>query len=445
MEEIVTENLGIGGNLSTTQNRKSPLAFGVGNFGVSILSETFTGFAYFYYVDVLGLALVSAAFVRTLFTIWDAVDDPLMGFLSDHTRSPWGRRRPWLLTSLPLMMLAFILVFSVPASFQVQSRLFLYMLVVMLFYETMSTILGVNYSALYPELFQTLIERTRVAVFNQSGNILGLLIGLAVSPLIYQALGFSTMATIYALAGGSLFFISLYYNRESLAGRESHWSDIWPTLHGILADRVFWLYILMMVLAFFSTGLVPFALPFYVKYSMKAQTSTISVLSGLALLSSLIVMPVWAKLIKRWELRNIFMATSAVLCIGMLGLGLFKEIPIVALFAVIFGVAVQGINVSNIVIRAALVSRNISRTGNRNEASYYGMMNSCLRLGGLLQSLAMLLIGLLFGYVSGDHPGPQPGIAFRFLIGILPVISLAIACLFAWQFFNRFSIKPNHP
>ncbi len=98
------------------QSRKSPFAFGAGNFGISILSETFNGFAYFYYVDFLGLALASAALVRTVFAIWDAIDDPLVGFLSDHSHSRWGRRRPWLITSLPLMMVTFFLVFSVPAS-----------------------------------------------------------------------------------------------------------------------------------------------------------------------------------------------------------------------------------------------------------------------------------------------------------------------------------------
>ncbi len=423
------------------QTRKSPFAYGAGNFGISILSETFNGFAYFYYVDFLGLALVSAALVRTVFAIWDAIDDPLMGFLSDHSHSRWGRRRPWLISSLPLMMATFFLVFSVPQTFKEPPRLLGYMLVILLIYETLSTMIGINYSALYPELFQTMIERARVAVFSQSGNILGLLIGLALSPLLFQALGFSAMAGIYALAGGALFFISLNFNREGLTNESRQWSDLWPTLRGILVDRVYWLYILMMILTFFSTGLIPFALPFYVKYSLHGPTSMISLLSGLALASSLVVMPLWTRLIKRWELQRVFLANVVVLGAGMLGLGLFSGIFPVALSAVFFGIALQGINVCNIVIRASLISRNIDRSGSRNEASYYGMMNSALRLGGLLQSLAMLLAGVLFGYVSGENPGPQPGAAFRFLISALPILSLVVASIFARLFFNAFVEK----
>lgn len=440
-EVIVSENVGAGepGTISV-QNRKSPLAFGAGNFGISILIETFSGYAYFYYIDFLGLAITTAALVRTIFAAWDAIDDPLMGFLSDHTRTRWGRRRPWLFPSLPLFMLVFVLVFSVPASFKGTSQLFPYMLVVMLAYETLSTIIGINYSALYPELFRTLVERTRVAVFCQGGNVLGLLLGLALSPLVFGALGFSRMALIYALAGGTLFFISLFFNRENPARYpQSPRLDIKPIIQGILVDQIFWLYILMMVLTLFATGLVTFALPFYVKHTLQASTGVTSLLSGVALLTSLVTMPVWTRLAKVWKLRRVFLVSACVIGIGTLGLGLLPRIQFAVLSAVIFGAAVQGINITNIVLRASLISRNIHRTGMQNEASYYGMMNSALRLGGLLQALAMLLAGLLFGYVSGENPGPQPDLAFRYLISAFPLVALILGGSVAWRFFGAFS------
>jgi Na+/melibiose symporter-like transporter len=73
-----------------------------------------------------------------------------MGFLSDHTISRWGKRRPWLFIPLAFMMLL---------------------------YEMLNTIIGINYSALYSELFQTLVARTRVAIFYETGNILGVVVG----------------------------------------------------------------------------------------------------------------------------------------------------------------------------------------------------------------------------------------------------------------------------
>ena len=431
---------------STIGSRKSPLAYGAGNFGASILSETFSGFAYYYYVDVLGLALALGALIRTAFTIWDAIDDPLMGFFSDRTRTRWGRRHPWLMVGFPLMMLVFFFMFSVPTSFQVPARLFGYMLVIMLLYETLNTVLSVNYSALYPELFRTLVERTRVAVFCQSGNALGLLVGLALSPLVFGTLGFSRMAGIYALAGGTLFFLSLYFNREPPNDRTvNRRPDFGAIFRGILFDRVFWLYILMMVLTLFSTNIIPFALPFYVKYALQAPTWVNSVLFGSALLSSLATMPAWTRLMKRWKLRKVFLISSGVTGVGLAGLGLLPYMPSAIGFAVIIGAAFQGINICNVVIRADLVSRNVRRTDRNNEASYYGMLNSALRSGGLLQSVAMLLVSALFGYVSGSNPGGQPGLAFRFLISVLPVTSLCLAAIVSQQFFRAFRLNAELP
>jgi Na+/melibiose symporter-like transporter len=80
--------------------KTSPLFYGLGTLGLIILGGTFNAYVYFYYVDVLGLALTLAAIVRMVFAIWDAVDNPLFAHLSDNTRTRFGRRYPWLL-SLP--------------------------------------------------------------------------------------------------------------------------------------------------------------------------------------------------------------------------------------------------------------------------------------------------------------------------------------------------------
>ena len=426
-----------------SRERKSAIPYGAGIFANSILGETFFAFAFFYYVDYLGLAMVSAALVRTIFTFWDVIDDPIMGFLSDRTHSRWGRRRPWLLFAIPLIMLVFIALFAVPDTFREPSRLFMYMLVTMLVYETLGAIIWVNYSSLYPELFKLHLERTRVAVFCQTGNILGVIVALVISPLLFQALGYSKMALVYSLAALALYIFALYFNREGPAAPGRTLAEVLPTLRNILSDRVFWLYALLMTLTLFSTGLSIFALPFYVKYSLNRGSEVISLLAGVALIAALLSMPVWSKLIRTWPLGKVYYLTAFLSCIGMLGMALSPTLMIAAVFFIWFGGTVQGINVLNILIRAGLVSRNTNLTGKQNEASYYGLMNSSIRMIGVLQSLAMLLVGVLFGYVSGDQPGPNPGLAFRFLLGFLGVFSLCLAALVARTFFRAFSTSPT--
>lgn len=53
---------------------------------------------------------------NVLYAVWDAFNDPIAGYLSDRTRTRWGRRKPWLLVSVPVFVLSSILFFSPPAS-----------------------------------------------------------------------------------------------------------------------------------------------------------------------------------------------------------------------------------------------------------------------------------------------------------------------------------------
>lgn len=102
------------GEPETLTRKPSPLFYGMGTLGFAISVETFNTFAYFYYIDFLGLTITLVALARTIYAIWDAVNDSLFGYLSDNTRTRLGRRRPWLLMSVPLLALCFVFIFVVP-------------------------------------------------------------------------------------------------------------------------------------------------------------------------------------------------------------------------------------------------------------------------------------------------------------------------------------------
>src|SRR5512138_3215880 len=124
--------------------RNSPVAYGLGSFGLQSLFQVFAGFYVFYYTDKLGLAVTLAAVLNFVYGIWDAVDDPIVGFLSDNTRTRWGRRKPWLLAGLPLYAGLLIFVYAVPGPFQQGNALFWYALVVLCLFETTYTVMSVN-------------------------------------------------------------------------------------------------------------------------------------------------------------------------------------------------------------------------------------------------------------------------------------------------------------
>src|SRR5690554_5609884 len=98
-------------------NRQTkPVRYAVGMFGTSIPINMFKTYAAIYYVDQLGLSTALFSLTLFIYTFIDALDNPIYGYLSDRTRTRWGRRRPWLVIGAPLLGLG-LLAFYNPPSF----------------------------------------------------------------------------------------------------------------------------------------------------------------------------------------------------------------------------------------------------------------------------------------------------------------------------------------
>ena len=188
----------------------SPLRYAVGMFGTSIPVNMFKTYAAFFYVDRLGLITTPQySLILFLYTFLDAIDNPVYGFLSDHTRTKWGRRRPWLLIGAPLLVLCFILFFNPPA-FLAPGSAFSYVLIMYMLTGTLDSLINVNYGALFPELFPTEASQARTNAMHQVFQFVAMIISIALTPVITDAIGFVTTAYIYgALAIVVIWFMAL--------------------------------------------------------------------------------------------------------------------------------------------------------------------------------------------------------------------------------------------
>lgn len=219
--------------------KNSPVVYGLGTLGLSSIGHAFGGYYLFFYVDVLGLAVTLAAIVNVIYAIWDAVYDPLVGYLSDNTRTRWGRRRPWLLVGLPFCLVFLVLVYAVPETFQRGDALFWYALVMIFLFETASTVMNTNYEALFPELFQAFRERTRASAYNHGLGMIGELVGFSLTPLIYSNFGFVGMALFFAIGSGILLTISILRNSEDPNAQQLPPLDLKTAFREVLQDRPF--------------------------------------------------------------------------------------------------------------------------------------------------------------------------------------------------------------
>jgi GPH family glycoside/pentoside/hexuronide:cation symporter len=416
-----------------TQN--SPIVYGIGSFGLASLYKVFAGFYMFYYIDKLGLAIALAAIINVIFGIWDALNDPLVGFLSDNTRSRWGRRKPWLFVGLPFFVSILIMVYAVPRPFLQGKALFWYALIIFFLFEGAYTVMDINYAALFPELFQNLQDRTHAGSYYQGFSMLGELVGFAIPPLVYARFGFVPMAISFAVIAGIFLITAIIHNKEDPRALKVPSLDMKDAFGEVLKDRSFLVFTIAVTFLTFTTGMYTLATPFWVKYTIAASPQVTSLIFTIVFVVAILSVSVWGKLLRTLGIKRSWLWSIAMMAASAIILGLASNLVLGAIGAAVAGVGLGGVKVCREMIVANYVDRSLKHTGHRREGIYYSLLRVIGKLSKILESLALVLLGLLFGYISGENPGPQPGNAFRFLISVFPLV---FTCA-AWFIASRIS------
>lgn len=172
-------------------NFTTKLAFGAGDLGPAIAANILIFYLLFFFTNVAGLRPGLAGSILMIGKISDAINDPIIGMLSDRTRSRWGRRLPWMLGAAIPFAILYFLQWIVP-HFSDNNNintwgLFIYYIFIAIFFNITYTMVNLPYSALTPELTQDYDERTNLNSFRFSFSIGGSILSLILAGLIFSA------------------------------------------------------------------------------------------------------------------------------------------------------------------------------------------------------------------------------------------------------------------
>ena len=167
---------------------RTKLGYGVGDLGGNLFFTVVSFHLLIFFTDTLGLPPALTGLAFTVARLWDAVTDPLMGVISDRTRTRWGRRRPYLLAGAPLL-LAGIAVLFVDPGLQTRGALFAWSAIVYALVNTAYTVAFIPYNSLTPDLAPGSDQRTALNGYRMSFAVVGTLIGAAGFPMLVSVLG----------------------------------------------------------------------------------------------------------------------------------------------------------------------------------------------------------------------------------------------------------------
>jgi GPH family glycoside/pentoside/hexuronide:cation symporter len=164
------------------------LTWGIAALGTSLISGVFGALLPIFYQDYLGLSARWIAIASAIYAVWNALNDPIFGYLSDSSRFKRGRRIPYMRYTAPFLAATFILVWLAPQHAS-DFSLFLWMLVSMVLYDGCYTMIGLVYSALLPEVSESDTQRNHLQISSSLFGLLGTLLGFVIPDLFRPKTG----------------------------------------------------------------------------------------------------------------------------------------------------------------------------------------------------------------------------------------------------------------
>lgn len=414
---------------NTLAKKTSPFRYGFAMFGTSIPINMFKSFAAIYYVDTLGLDMQKYALIPLIYAFVDAIDNPVYGFLSDNTRTKWGRRRPWLLIGTPLLVLFFILFYNVPGFIQSdKGMLFVYMLLMYILTGTLDSLVNANYGSLFIELFKKDEDRARTNGIRQICQLFAMAISIALTPMITEKIGYQLTAVIYGVLALIVMMYCFWGCRETEINYEKmEKPKLIPSIVALVTNPRFWIYGLAGAFYSAAFSLISQALPFYVKYTLGLGGSTTTIMLGIVLGVAVIGIIIWSKLAKKIPIMTVWRIGFIIMALCFIPLFFVKTLPFAIAIAAVIGIGVAACLTTMDCIGAKIVDDDYRKHGVKREGIINSLMGVMNRLNGLYISLAFFVTSELFGFNNGDDPGENPALAARVLLCVFPAAAMIIA------------------
>jgi GPH family glycoside/pentoside/hexuronide:cation symporter len=435
-------------NSTTSVSAQSParltlgykVIWGIAGLGTSLISGVYGALLPIFYQDYLGLAARWIALASAIYAIWNAINDPLFGYISDNTRSRHGRRIPYMRFTAPFLALTFILVWLAPPKAG-QQALFWWMLVSMLLYDTCYTIIGLVYSALLPEVSESDAERNGLQISSSLFGMLGTVLGFVIPDLFRPKAGTSpsflplqvSMVVVAVVAMVLILATTLKVKEHKEFTQVDQAINLKDALRFTFTSKSFLILVAANFMSILMSSLITGSMFYLADYVMKMQTI---ILLACLFVPLIIGVPLTAPLRRRF---GVVRAQQILLVLAGIGLSLVTIVPtpLIPVCIALAGFGLSGPQTLTNVLFAQVADEDELRTGVRREGAFFGV-NALITKPA--QSIAIALSPLVLEatkFVTRDANGGQiflnqPASAvfgIRAITGLIPGIAMLLGAL----------------
>ncbi len=422
--------------------RVKKLMYGAGDIGFSLTSTIMGVYFLFFMIEVVGLRPAVAAIPIGIGKVWDFVNDPIFGYISDRTRTRWGRRRPFLLFGAIPLALTFTMLWYRP-DFTSTTALVAYYSMAYIIFEASATMLYMPYFALTPELTSDYDERTSLTSYRMFFSILGSLLAFTLPLLIVgsfrpeNAPRVLLMGAIFGLVSALPMFVTFFgtKEREDLVDLEkptlvesirSVWKNV-PFRYGLGIFLATWI----------SVDILQSSLLFYVKYVVQREPQN-DIIMATIFVVAMFALPIWNWVSKRWSKRYAYMSGIAFWAVVQLTFFILTPSTPLGLILVLCSMAGLGVAAAHVLPWAILpdaIEWYEHQTGERHEGMFYSVTTLARKVTSAVSVTFIGPILELTGYQPNiAHQSAEAILGIKMIIGPIPAVLLGLGIYAAYKY-----------
>jgi GPH family glycoside/pentoside/hexuronide:cation symporter len=418
------------------------IQYSFGNFANTIAYQVFGNRINFYYVDVLGLNAGLAGILWSLYGLWNAINDPLMGQISDRTRSRFGRRVPYVALGAIPLGLAFFFLWTPPS--HSPFVLAAYFLMILFIFDTLYSLTFIAYNALFPEVAPTPRDRIDLSATREILATIALLASFILAPILAEEVGYFTMGAIMGtlIAAGYLVAMAGVKERPVDETREQSFG-IRHSLSIVLANRAFRWFLGANIAKEYIWLLLAGMLPFWRKYALGIQEQVSvfganlsagdaeAVLLGIPILLAIPTLLIWRPIVARQGYRRTWIIGSLTFIPGLLVMAFANSFYTGLLGTLLTIPGLANSMIMPFPVLSEIIDEDAKQEhGFRREGLFFGMNGGIIKLAFSAQGLLFALVTAVTGFAEGSDVQSASAVwGIRFLIGITPALA---ALIVAW-------------
>jgi len=389
-------------------------SYGMGKYLAEFLTGAFGAVVYKFYETEIGLAPLYAAIATIIYSVWNAVNDPLIGYLTNKG-APFsarlGRRFPWILLGLIITAVTFILIFFVPQSLidQVRTRplpVFLWMVITICIFDTSYSLWELNYQSIFPDKFRTQEVRAKSAGISTAVGVLGIASGFIIPPLFFSYGVIDSYKTSAIVVGAITFFgilLLLQGIRENegmierfKAHREEHTAaagGFMTLLKKSLRHRDLTAFLILLFLYQSATMCMTSSIHYVADYILEVDSSgTTTIFAGM-LVGTLASIPIWLTFSKKGlNNQNMLSITAVVMAMFAFPMTFITTINGFTIAMTLWGIGFGGFWTFMGPAMADIVDEIVVLEGRRDDGVLMGIRAFFMRFSYATQALVFYLV-----------------------------------------------------